>query len=157
MINKTHVPNLSIIGYQYHNRQLVLRFCAILGAGTSVRSGTETSARTSVRSSVGTENMVRFCFVTAEKHELTLGNHRTWWITLDLIIKHELHIPYADHTILSSNSPKRSFKKMKNTYIHMEKVYNNRHENDHISGPTLPPHLIFCRSHYKKNEIALYD
>jgi hypothetical protein len=26
---------------------------------------------------------------------------------------------------------------MKNTYIHMEKVYNNRHENDHISGPIL--------------------
>jgi len=26
---------------------------------------------------------------------------------------------------------------MKNTYIHMAKVYNNRHENDHISGPTI--------------------
>jgi hypothetical protein len=25
---------------------------------------------------------------------------------------------------------------MKNTYVHVAKVYNNRHESDHISGPT---------------------
>jgi hypothetical protein len=56
MINKTHVLDLSISGSQYHNRQLALRFCAILGARTSVGSGTGTSAG----SSVGTGNMVRF-------------------------------------------------------------------------------------------------
>ena len=38
----------------------------------------------------------------------------------------------------------------------MEKVYNNHHENDHISGPTLPPHLRFCRSHCKQKEINTY-
>jgi hypothetical protein len=26
---------------------------------------------------------------------------------------------------------------MKNTYVHVAKVYNNRHESDHISGPTV--------------------
>jgi hypothetical protein len=25
---------------------------------------------------------------------------------------------------------------MKNTYVHVTKVYNNRHKSDHISGPT---------------------
>ena len=108
------------------------------------------SARWSTGRSVGRKNALWLCPVTPKNHKLTLGNHRTWWITLDLIIKHELHVPYADHTILSSNSPKRSFKKMKNTYIHMGKVYNNRHKNGHISGPTLPPHLRFCRSHCKQ-------
>jgi hypothetical protein len=30
---------------------------------------------------------------------------------------------------------------MKNTYVHMAKVYNNRHKSYHISGPTVstPP------------------
>jgi hypothetical protein len=60
MTNKTHVPDLSTTGRQYHNRQLALRFCAILGAGTSVGSSTGTSVGTSVRSSVGPRNMVRF-------------------------------------------------------------------------------------------------
>jgi hypothetical protein len=60
MIRKTHVPDLSITDCQYHNRQLSLRFCAILGVGTSVGSGTRTSAGTSVRSSAETGNMVHF-------------------------------------------------------------------------------------------------
>jgi hypothetical protein len=60
MINKTHVPNLSITGCQYQNRQLALRFCAILGVGTSVGSGTGMSVGTSAESSAKTGNMVRF-------------------------------------------------------------------------------------------------
>jgi hypothetical protein len=59
-MKKTHVPDLSIIGRQFHNRQLTLHFCAILGVGMSVRSSTRTSAGTSVGSSVGTGNMVHF-------------------------------------------------------------------------------------------------
>jgi hypothetical protein len=59
-MKKTHVPYLSIIGRQCHNRQLALHFCAILGVGTSVGSGTGTSAGTSARSSAETGNMVRF-------------------------------------------------------------------------------------------------
>jgi hypothetical protein len=53
MIKKTHVPDLSITGHQYHNCQLALRFYAILGVGTSVGSGTGTSAGTSVGSGIG--------------------------------------------------------------------------------------------------------
>jgi hypothetical protein len=60
MIRKYHVPDFSITGHQYHNHQLALRFCAILGARTSAESGTRTSVGMSVGSSVGTENMVCF-------------------------------------------------------------------------------------------------
>jgi hypothetical protein len=72
-MKKTHVTDLSITGRQCHNRQLALRFCAILGAGTSARSSTGTSVGSS------DENWKHGAFfpVTAEKHELTLGNHRT--------------------------------------------------------------------------------
>jgi hypothetical protein len=73
MINKTHVLDLSITGRQYHNRQLALRFCAILGAGTSVGSGTGTSAGSSVQ----IKKHGAFFPVIAEKHELTLGSIKT--------------------------------------------------------------------------------
>jgi hypothetical protein len=56
MKNKTHVPNFSTIGRQYHNRQLALRFCAVLGVGMSAGSSTGTSAG----SSAGLRNMVCF-------------------------------------------------------------------------------------------------
>jgi hypothetical protein len=46
---------------------------------------------------------------------------------------------------------------MKNTYVHVAKVYNNHHESDHISGPTLPQHLRFCRSHCKQKEVTPRD
>jgi hypothetical protein len=73
MKNKTHVPDLSTTGRQYHNRQLALRFCAILGAGTSVGSSTGTSAGWI---KCRTKKHGAFCPVIAEKHELTLGNHK---------------------------------------------------------------------------------
>jgi hypothetical protein len=60
MTNKTYVLDLSTTGLQYHNRQLALHFCAILGAGTSVGSSTETSVGSSVGTSVRPRNMVRF-------------------------------------------------------------------------------------------------
>jgi len=66
-MKKTHVPDLSIIGYQCHKCQLTLRFCAILGVETSVGLGTGMSAGTSARSSVETRNVVRFFSVTAKK------------------------------------------------------------------------------------------
>jgi hypothetical protein len=55
-MKKTHVPDFSITGRQYLNRQVTLHFCAILSVGMSVRSSTGTSAG----SSAGTGNMVRF-------------------------------------------------------------------------------------------------
>jgi hypothetical protein len=76
MKNKTHVPDLSTTGRQYHNRQLALRFCAILGAGTSVGSSTRTSVGSSAGSSAGKKHGVFFP-VIAEKHELTLGSIKT--------------------------------------------------------------------------------
>ena len=60
MKNKIHVLDLSTSGRQYHNRQLALRFCAILGVETSARSSMGTSAGSSARTSVGPRNMVRF-------------------------------------------------------------------------------------------------
>jgi hypothetical protein len=60
MTNKTHVLDFSTTGHQYHNRQLALCFCAILGAGTSVRSSTGTSVGSSDGMSVGPRNMVHF-------------------------------------------------------------------------------------------------
>jgi hypothetical protein len=53
-MKKTHVPDLSNTSRQCHNRQLALRFHAILRAGTSVGSGTRTSAGISAESSAGT-------------------------------------------------------------------------------------------------------
>ena len=60
MKNKSYVPDLSTTGRQYHNRQLALRFCAILGVETIVESSTRMSAGSSARSSVGPRIMVRF-------------------------------------------------------------------------------------------------
>jgi hypothetical protein len=31
---------------------------------------------------------------------------------------------------------------MKNAYVHVEKVYNNRHKSDHILGPTIESALL---------------
>ena len=72
-MNKTHVSDFLIIGRQYHNRQVTLRFCAGRGAERSVRTSTGRSAGSSVR----TRNVVRFFPVTLEKRELTLENHNT--------------------------------------------------------------------------------
>jgi hypothetical protein len=60
MTNKTHVLYLSTTGRQYHNYQLALRFCAILGVRMSVGSSTGTSVGSSVGKSVRQRNMVRF-------------------------------------------------------------------------------------------------
>jgi hypothetical protein len=75
MINKTHVLDLSITGRQYHNRQLALRFCAILGVGTSVGSGTGTSVIKWIKCRIKKHGV--FFPVTTEKHELTLGSIKT--------------------------------------------------------------------------------
>ena len=53
-MKKTHVPDFPIIGRQYHNRQVTLRFCVGRGVGQSAGSSAETSAGMSVESSVGT-------------------------------------------------------------------------------------------------------
>jgi hypothetical protein len=76
-MNKTHVTDFPITGHQYHNRQVTLHFCAGRGVGRSVGSSAGTSTRMSVGSSARTRNVVRFCPVTPEKHELSLGNHKT--------------------------------------------------------------------------------
>ena len=117
-MNKTHVPDFSITSRQFHNCQVTLRFCVGRGSGWSSRSSAKMSARRSARSSVGTRNVVRFFPVAPEKCELALGNHKTWWIILYTIIKHELYVPYVNHTVLSWNSSKRSFKRWK-THIYI--------------------------------------
>jgi hypothetical protein len=76
-MNKTHVPNFPITGYQYHNRQVALRFCAIHNAGQSVGSSVGMSTGRSDRSSAGSRNVVRFFPIAPEKRELDLGNHKT--------------------------------------------------------------------------------
>jgi hypothetical protein len=76
-MNKTHMPDFPITGHQYHNHQVALHFCAIHSVGQSVRSSVEMSTGRSVRSSVGSRNMVCVCPVTPEKCELDLGNHKT--------------------------------------------------------------------------------
>jgi hypothetical protein len=73
MKKKTHVLDLSTTGLQYHNCQLALHFCAILGAEMSVGSSTGTSARSSVQV---TKKHGAFFPIIEEKHELTLGNHK---------------------------------------------------------------------------------
>jgi hypothetical protein len=59
MKNKTHVPDLSTTSHRYHNRQLALDFCAILGVRMSAGSSTGMSAISSVGSSAEPRNMVR--------------------------------------------------------------------------------------------------
>jgi hypothetical protein len=76
-MNKTHVLDLPITDCQCHNHQVSFHFCAIRRAGQSVGSSAGSSVRMSVGSSAGTRNVVRFCPVTLEKHELALGNHKT--------------------------------------------------------------------------------
>jgi len=113
------VPNLSITGRQCHNRQVAFHFCAIRSARQNVISSAGMSARMSARSSAENRNVVHFFPVTPEKHELALVNHKTWWIILDTVIKHELYVPYVDYTILSWNSSKRSFQTWK-THMYMQ-------------------------------------
>jgi hypothetical protein len=60
MTNKTNVLDFSTTGHHYHNHQLALHFCAILGAGTSAGSSTGTSAGSSARMSAKPRNMMRF-------------------------------------------------------------------------------------------------
>jgi hypothetical protein len=76
-MKKTHVSDFPIIGRQYHNHQVGLRFCAIGSAGRSVGLGTETSVGMSTELSAGSRNIVHFHPVTSKNVNEILGTVKT--------------------------------------------------------------------------------
>jgi hypothetical protein len=58
---------------------------------------------------------------------------------------------------ISHKNFSKLFKIGKYIYTFGQKGSNQHNYINHIMGPTLPPHLRFCRSHCKQKRITQHD